>query len=186
MPAATILDLVRVSRFATVASGTRNARAISAVVSPVRLRSVSATRPSIGSAGWQHVKISRRRSSSISSASSNIVSSPASSPICSSSCAPRASRRSRSIARLPATVVNHAIGRCGTPAAGHFRTASTNASCAHSSARSQLPVRRISAATMRPHDSRKAASRARWAFIRCRTAVLRSPRSPRTDAWPPA
>jgi hypothetical protein len=46
-----------------VASVTKNARAISAVPSPVRVRSVNATRASIASAGWQRVKISRSRSS---------------------------------------------------------------------------------------------------------------------------
>ena len=42
----------------------RNALAISSVVSPQTSRSVSAICASGGSAGWQHVKISRRRSSS--------------------------------------------------------------------------------------------------------------------------
>ena len=49
-----------------VGSVTRNARAISAVVSPASVRSVSATRASSGSAGWQQVKISRSRSSAMS------------------------------------------------------------------------------------------------------------------------
>src|SRR2546422_1060515 len=48
-----------------VGSGTRNARAISGVVRPPTRRSVSATRPSAESTGWQHVKIKRRRSSGI-------------------------------------------------------------------------------------------------------------------------
>ena len=46
-----------------VASGTKKARATSAVVSPPSVRSVSATRTSSGRAGWQQVKISLRRSS---------------------------------------------------------------------------------------------------------------------------
>ena len=55
--------MARVSRLAIVASGTRNALAISAVVSPASVRKVSATRASSVSAGWQHVNISRSRSS---------------------------------------------------------------------------------------------------------------------------
>ena len=39
-------------RCATVGSGTRNARAISSVVSPPSSRSVSATRASVDSTGW--------------------------------------------------------------------------------------------------------------------------------------
>ena len=54
-------------RWAIVGSGTRNARAISAVVSPPSKRSVSATRASVGSTGWQAVKIRRSRSSPMSS-----------------------------------------------------------------------------------------------------------------------
>ena len=52
-----------------VGSDTRNARAISAVESPPTRRSVSATRLSAGRPGWQHVKISRSRSSGIASGS---------------------------------------------------------------------------------------------------------------------
>ena len=63
MPASRILRLARTSRWAIVASGTRNARAISGVVSPASVRSVSATCASTASAGWQHVKMSRSRSS---------------------------------------------------------------------------------------------------------------------------
>ena len=46
--------------------GTRNARAISSVSRPHRVRRVSATCASGASAGWQQVKIRRRRSSGIS------------------------------------------------------------------------------------------------------------------------
>ena len=48
---------------ARVGAGTRKARAISSVVSPQTVRSVSATCASGASAGWQQVKISRSRSS---------------------------------------------------------------------------------------------------------------------------
>jgi hypothetical protein len=50
---------------AIVASDTKNERAIFAVVSPARVRSVRASRPSKGRAGWQQVNINRRRSSGI-------------------------------------------------------------------------------------------------------------------------
>ncbi len=46
-----------------VGSGTRNARAISAVVRPARVLSVRATRASNRKAGWQQVKIRRNLSS---------------------------------------------------------------------------------------------------------------------------
>ena len=63
MPAALILCFARTSRCAIVGSGTRKARAISAVVRPPSVRSVSATCASVASAGWQHVKMSSSRSS---------------------------------------------------------------------------------------------------------------------------
>ena len=59
--------LARTMRCAIVGSGTRNARAISSVVRPPSRRSVSATRASVESTGWQRVKISRSRSSPMSS-----------------------------------------------------------------------------------------------------------------------
>ena len=63
MPAALIFFFARTSRCAIVGSGTRNACAISVVVSPPSVRSVSATCASVASAGWQHVKTSSSRSS---------------------------------------------------------------------------------------------------------------------------
>ena len=74
--------------------------------------------------------------------------------------APTAFLRSTSMARLRAAVVSHAPGRPGMPSFGQRCRAIANASCAHSSARSQSPVVRISVATTRPHSSRKAASTA--------------------------
>ena len=65
MPASSIFRLARTSRFAMVSRGTRKARAISSVLSPPRVRSVSATWPSSARAGWQQVKSSSRRSSGI-------------------------------------------------------------------------------------------------------------------------
>jgi hypothetical protein len=63
MPAARIFLLARTMRWASVASGTRKARAISGVVSPPSVRRVSATLASTARAGWQQVKMSRSRSS---------------------------------------------------------------------------------------------------------------------------
>ena len=65
MCASAIFRLALVSRFAMAGSATRNARAISAVLSPPSVRRVSATRAAGSSAGWQQVKISRSRSSGI-------------------------------------------------------------------------------------------------------------------------
>jgi hypothetical protein len=63
MFASRIFAFARTSRCAIVGSDTRNACAISGVVSPPSSRSVRATWAGIASAGWQHVKISRSRSS---------------------------------------------------------------------------------------------------------------------------
>src|SRR5215218_7419326 len=62
MRASRILFFARTSRWAIVASGTRNACAISAVDSPPTSRSVSATRAAGARAGWQQVKSMRSRS----------------------------------------------------------------------------------------------------------------------------
>ena len=116
MRAAMIFFLARVIRAAIVGSLTRNARATSAVDRPHSSRSVSATCASTANAGWQHVQISRSRSSGYSSAFSG--SSHATSSITSSGIARRksVSRRSRSSARRRAVVVSHAPGFAGTPA----------------------------------------------------------------------
>ncbi len=58
-----MLALARVMRWATVASGTSRARAISAVVNPPTARSVSATCDGGRSAGWQHITSSASESS---------------------------------------------------------------------------------------------------------------------------
>ncbi len=50
-----MICLARLIRCAIVASGTRNARAISAVVRPPTARSVSAIADAGDSAGWQHM-----------------------------------------------------------------------------------------------------------------------------------
>ncbi len=64
-----MLCLARLIRCAIVASGTRNAAAISDVVRPPTARSVSAIAEGVESAGWQHMK-SRTSVSSFSAAPS--------------------------------------------------------------------------------------------------------------------
>ena len=167
MPASRIFRFARTSRWASVGSGTRKARAISGVERPPSVRSVRATRASIASAGWQHVKISRNRSSEIglipdspSMAASGSIAASSSAIAASclrSSCfsASRFLRRSRSIARFRAVVVIQAPGLSGTPRTGHVSSAVTNASWTASSARSKSPRTRMSVATARPCSSRK-------------------------------
>ena len=161
-----------------VASGTKNARAISAVSRPPTVRRVSATRASTGSAGWAQVKTRRSRSShsgsaAARSAGSSDVPPPVSSSIVIHSLTlptstPR--RRSTSSARRFATVVSHAPGVRGTPSVGQCRAARSNASAVASSATSQSPVARMRVATMRVHSSRYAAATASVAARACASA----------------
>jgi hypothetical protein len=138
MPAALIFFFARTSRCAIVASGTRKARAISGVVRPPSVRSVSATCASVESAGWQHVKTSSSRSSGngVSSIGSSAASGTSSRRVFSTSVR---SRRRRSMARLRAVVISHVAGLEGTPSRGQRSAAIANASCAASSARSKSP-----------------------------------------------
>src|SRR3990172_33662 len=69
MAACRILALARTIRCASVVGLVRKAWAMASVVSPHTSRRVSATRASGDRVGWQQVKISRSRASSISSAS---------------------------------------------------------------------------------------------------------------------
>ncbi len=135
MPASRIFFLARTSRWASVGSGTRNARAISGVVSPPSVRRVRATDASGASAGWQQVKISRSWSSGIGAISSSAAAWSARALRAASNAASRAStsvfavsvraRRSRSIARFRAVVVIQAPGLPGTPSAGQRSSAAT-------------------------------------------------------------
>ena len=119
MPAAEIFFLARVIRAAIVGSATRNARPISAVVSPPSSRSVSATLASAGSAGWQQVNSSRSRSSGMVDMS---VTTSGSSGISSGSLrASVASRRNRSVAFRRAAVSSHASGLAGMPSRAQRR-----------------------------------------------------------------
>ena len=79
MPASRIFAFPRTMRWATVDGVVSKALAISSVVNPQTSRNVSATCVLCGRAGWQHVQISRRRSSSISSSSRNALASATSS-----------------------------------------------------------------------------------------------------------
>src|SRR6478672_8466220 len=157
MPASRILALARTSRWAMVASGTRNARAISAVVSPPSSRSVRATWAAGDRAGWQQVNSSRSRSSRTGPSS---VGSSGCRWACSSAAwawrsSRVASRRSRSIALFRAVVMTHPGGLGGVPVRGQVRRAAANASWTASSAASMLPRTRVRTATARPYSVRK-------------------------------
>src|SRR6266540_2744985 len=164
MPAARIFCLARTSRCPIVGSGTKKARAISTVLKPPSVRNVSATCASRFSAGWQQVKINRRRSSSsdVSLPSFSIVNAPSSNVARSPSSAyfstPRRARRRRSIALARAAVVSQAAGLSGTPVSGQRSSACTKASWSESSARSKSPQARISDAMIRPCSRRKTCS----------------------------
>src|ERR1700674_2790891 len=161
MCASTIFLLARTMRWATVASVSRNALAISPVVNPATARSVSATCASCESAGWQHVKISRRRSSA--SAASGLMSEPSSSASFSRY---RLSRRKRSMARRRAVVISHAPGLSGMPCSGHVSRAASRLSWTTSSAMSKLPMRRTMAPTSLPASSRKTVATVASASVR--------------------
>jgi hypothetical protein len=156
MRASRIFALARTIRCASVGGEVRKARAISSVVRPHTSRSVNATRASGGSAGWQQVKISRSRSSSMPWPSRSAGSTLASSCRAISACAAswRERRRSASIARNRPAEMSQARGLAGTPSRGHCRTAAAKASCSASSARSKSPRRRISVARTRRESAR--------------------------------
>ena len=155
----------RTSRCAIVASLTRKARAISGVASPPSSRSVSATRASRGSTGWQQVKIRPSRSSptSSSTATSNSERSIAirmPTSRASSSCLRSRVvwRRARSIARFLAVAISQAPGLSGTPDSGQRSSAATSASWARSSARPTSRTIRANPATRRADSIRQTAS----------------------------
>ena len=86
--------LARTMRWAMVGSGTRNARAISSVVRPPSRRSVSATRASVDSTGWQVVKIRPQQV-----VADLVVERPRRGPASARACAPRARAPSSSCLR---------------------------------------------------------------------------------------
>src|SRR6185437_1614021 len=119
-----MLCLALLIRCAIVASGTRNALAISAVVSPPTARSVSAIAEEGESAEWQHMK----RSTSVSSVITPSSASGGETKGCSCACSLAASfsrrrlalsLRTRSLRRLIATLYSQPRGFVGTPAARH-------------------------------------------------------------------
>ena len=150
----------RTSRCAIVGSGTRNACAICAVVSPATSRSVSATRDSAASAvaagedereavvgDRAHVVLLGRQRlepcEQLRLAGERLL---AAEPV---------------DARLRAVVMTHAPGLRGVPSRGQRSSAVANASCTASSARSRSPRTRVRTATARPHSSRNACDRLR-------------------------
>jgi len=136
-----------------VASGTRNARAISGVCSPAISRRVSASWASADSAGWQQVKISRSWSS-LTDPTSGGSSGTASRAAWVSRLYRDDSRRTRSRALLRAVVTIQPPGLAGIPAAGQRSAATVKASWTASSARSISPKTRIRVATAIPELSR--------------------------------
>ncbi len=160
IPACASVRLARTIRWATVGSEESTARAISAVVRPPSSRSVSAIRASADSTGWQTVKISRSRSSSMSSgpAGSGGGTSSSARPTSASLRAYVSRRRTRSTARCLAVAMSQAPGRSGTPDPGHCSRAATSASCASSSAMPMSRTMRVTPAMIRADSIRNTAS----------------------------
>ena len=161
MRASRILPFARTMRLAIVGAAVRKERAISSVVRPHTSRSVSAIWASGGRAGWQQVKISRSRSSSMLSASHSAghcagslvtPSNWCSSSVIVASNLARLRRESMALNRPAET--SQARGFAGTPCCGHCSTAATKASCIASSARSKSPNRRMSDARIRRDSER--------------------------------
>ena len=161
--------LARTILWATVASGTKNARAISSVVSPPRRRSVRATRASVERTGWHARNTRPRRSSptgsSIAASRSDTARSCRSSISRPSSSCLRSRRfllRRRSIARRFAVAMSQAPGFSGTPDSRQRSSATRSASCARSSARPTSPTMRASPAMSRADSILQTASIARF------------------------
>ena len=196
---ALMLCLARLIRCAIVASGTRKALAISAVVRPATARSVSAIAEVGVSAGWQHMNM-RTRVSSLSAASSGAASAllPAVGSATAASSRPRRaeSARMRSVIRREATWTSQPTGLSGVPCAGHCRAASIIASWTASSESPKSPKRRTTAARTRgaASRSRSSVSLARLTFRgslstslvdsepRTSARSVPSPRAPRSPA----
>src|SRR5665213_3292776 len=157
MPARRIFCLARTSRCAIASSEARNARATCAVVSPQTVRRVSATCTSAAKAGWQQMKISRSMSSSSAASAVSPDTCALSSNSCVSCCCllrKLICRRTRSIALLRPTLTSQARGLDGGGASGQRSSATANASCNASSARSKSPTRRINVASALPASPR--------------------------------
>ena len=152
--------LARTMRCAIVADGTWKPRAISAVVSPPTIRSVSATCASREISGWQHSMIRRSLSSGIESrhgrrdAAAAAVSLLASSAATDSCARALVLSRSTLRARLRHTVISQAPGLSGIPVSGHRSRAATSVSAATSSAACRSAVIRSAAPIRLGHSSR--------------------------------
>ena len=122
-PEASMRCFARLMRCAIVASPTRNALAISAVVSPPTARSVRAIAEAGVSAGWQHMK------SRISVSSWSGIS-PADAPSSEASSRDRRERSLRhwSIRRRDAVWTSQPRGSSGTPSRGQRVAAARSAS----------------------------------------------------------
>ena len=139
-PDSLIFCLARLIRCAMVASGTRNAPAISAVVRPPTARSVSATADAGVSAGWQH-----------SDSSTSVSSWPLAGAGAGSCAAPASSRRRRavslrywSVSARAAAWISQPRGLPGIPSSGQCVAAASRASWTASSAAPKSPYRRAS------------------------------------------
>ena len=126
-----------------VASGTRNARAISAVVRPPTARRVSAICEAGDSAGWQHMNsrmsVSSGPAGAVSAAGASHCPGSVHRATVSSRRWRACSLRSRSVSLREATVISQPRGLSGTPSAGHCVAAASSASCTASSAVSKCP-----------------------------------------------
>jgi hypothetical protein len=157
MRAFRILALARTIRWASAGGWTRNALAISSVVRPQTVRSVSAICASSARAGWQQVKISRSWSSSTRSSSNAGASVPpvsnraANSP---SEASNRARRRMVSMPLKRPAETSHARGLAGMASGVHCSSAAVKASWSASSARSKSPSSRIRVARTRRESER--------------------------------
>ena len=177
--ASVIFRLARVIRCAIVVSGTRNARAICAVVRPQTTRSVSAI---CACAGQRRVAAGEDQPQAL-------VGLGLDGPLQlrqlgDGNCV---SRRSTSRPRRRATVNSQASGRSGIPSAGQCRSAASTASCTKSSAVAKSPVTWISDAASRPAFSRT--TRVNWSctasvtWTRTRSGEPPPPGSP-ARSWP--
>ena len=135
--------LARLIRRVMVGSGTRNARATSAVVRPPTARRVSAIWEAGDSAGWQHMNSRMSVSSDSAAGRSAAGASHCSGSVHRATASSRrwraCSLRSRSVSRRAATVISQPRGLSGTPSRGHCVAAASSASCTASSAVSKCP-----------------------------------------------
>ena len=183
--------LARLIRCAMVASGTRKACAISAVVRPPTARGVSASCDGGDRSGWQQ-RNSSVSVSSCSAAASGAPGAPAGPPATraaggSATNSPSSRRRratsarTSSVSRREATVISHPAGLSGTPSRGHCKDAASSASWTASSHSSKRPWRRTSAARTRGAASRSVSSTRRFTPRRRRCPSARAPPAPSTS-----